>query len=235
MAGWKVMAIERFLNTFVRLLFPPKCIFCGKVLNINVDIEICVDCLKEVSFIDDTDIKSRKFWSRKNWYDGVICVYQYNSIVKRSIIRYKFYNRSSYYRTFGKILADRIRKAVKLSEFDLIMSVPLHKNKERKRGYNQSLLISKVLSKELGLRESSKLLIRLKDTGSQSLLDRKGRLDNLRGAFKVCSEDAVRNKKILLVDDVMTTGSTIDECSKVLKKAGAVKVVAAVIATGRKY
>jgi len=229
------MAIERFLNTVVRLLFPPKCIFCGKVLNINVDLEICADCLKEVSFIDDMDIRSGKFWSQKNWYDGVICVYQYNSVVKRSIIRYKFYNRSSYYRTFGKILADRIRKTVKIGEFDLIISVPLHKNRERKRGYNQSLLISKVLSKELGLREASSLLIRLKDTGSQSLLNRKDRLENLKGAFKVCSEDAVRNKNILLVADVMNTGSTIDECSKVLKKAGAAKVVAAVIATGRKY
>jgi len=229
------MAIERLLNTIVRLLFPPKCIFCGKVLSINVDVEICADCLKKVTFIDDMDLKSRKFWSHKNWYDGIICVYQYNSVVKGSIVRYKFYNRSSYYRTFGKILADRVKKTIKISDFDLIISVPLHRNKERKRGYNQSLLISKVLSKELGLRESSSLLIRLKDTGSQSLLNRKDRLDNLRGAFKVRSEDAVRNKNILLVDDVMTTGSTIDECSKVLKKAGAAKVVAAVIATGRKY
>lgn len=233
------MTIGSFLGTVLdyaaKVLFPPKCIFCGKVLNIDADVEICADCLKKISFIDDMDIKSGKFWSQKNWYDGVICVCQYNSIVKSSIIRYKFYNRSSYYRTFGKILADRVRKTVKLSEFDLIISVPLHRSRESKRGYNQSRLISKVLSRELGLKESSNLLVRIRDTSSQSLLDRKDRLDNLRGAFKVRNEDAVRNKRILLVDDVMTTGATINECSKVLKKAGAVKVVAAVIATGRKY
>lgn len=198
-------------------------------------MEICPGCSQEIQFTNEGDVRSSRFWSRKNWYDGLICVCNYNGIVKDSIIRYKFYNRSSYYRTFGKILADRIRKTTKYNEFDMLISVPLHRNRERSRGYNQSLLISKVLSRELGLKEGSNLLIRVRDTGSQSALDRKGRVVNLKGAFRVCDEDAVRNRKILLVDDVMTTGSTIDECSRALKKAGAAKVVGVVIATGRKY
>lgn len=227
--------IGRFSDAVARLLFPPKCIFCGKALNINVDVEICEDCSRQIPFVDDTDIRSNRFWSRKNWFDGLICVCHYSGIVKESIIRYKFYEKASYYRAFGKILADRVKKATKYDKFDIIISVPLHKSRERIRGYNQSFLISKVLSRELGLKECSNLLIRERNTESQRLFDRKGRMINLKDAFRVCDEAAIRSKKVLLVDDVMTTGSTLDECSRVLKKAGAVRVVGAVIATGRKY
>jgi ComF family protein len=120
-------------------------------------------------------------------------------------------------------------------KFDIIISVPLHKQKQRSRGYNQSYLISRILSREIGVMEGSYLLSRVKNTKSQSTLSKKERISNIENAFKVLRPCEIDGRRVLLVDDVLTTGCTLDECSKVLKAAGAIEVVAAVIASGRKY
>lgn len=148
-------------------------------------------------------------------------------------MRYKFFGKLSYYRTFAGLLTDKVNKMTNFNNFDIIISVPLHVNKEKIRGYNQSLLISKELSKRLGVPEYSRLLSRVRDTGSQSLLPKDKRYYNVKDAFKVCKTELIKDKTVLLVDDIMTTGNTIDECSRVLKAAGAKAVVGAVIATGR--
>ena len=119
------------------------------------------------------------------------------------------------------------------TKFDIIISVPLHKNREAKRGYNQARLVSGALSRITGIKEYSRLLVRNRNTGAQSLLDRKSRLVNLNDAFGITNERLIKDKNILLIDDIMTTGSTINECARTLKKAGARTVTAAVIATGQ--
>jgi ComF family protein len=167
--------------------------------------------------------------------DGIVCVCEYSGIIKHAVVRYKFYNKSSYYRTFAGLLADSVKKMTCGSKFDIIISVPLHRVKRRNRGYNQSLLISRVLSRKLGVPEGSKYLSRARNTDSQSLLSGEKRHINVLNAFRVDYADKVVGKDILLVDDVLTTGSTLNECCRVLKAAGAGRVVAAVIASGRKF
>lgn len=116
----------------------------------------------------------------------------------------------------------------------MIISIPLHHKKELSRGYNQALLISKALSRELKIPECSGVLKRIKYTDAQSLLKKGDRSINVKGAFRVINSDMIKDKSILLVDDILTTGSTANECSKVLKEAGARIVDAAVIASGKK-
>jgi ComF family protein len=225
--------MQDFFEKLLRLVFPPKCIFCGKVLPIDTRVGICQGCFKMLPFMNvKVSLLDRRNTS-KNYCDNVICVFRYDSIVRQAVVRYKFFGKSYYYRTLGRLLSEKIKKMTNFREFDIIISVPLYKARENLRGYNQALLLAKVVSRELSIPEQSRLLERLRNTGSQSLMPAYKRNTNVKGAFKVTDCNEVKNKVILLIDDVLTTGNTLNECSRVLKEAGAALVVAGVIATGR--
>ncbi len=216
------------INSILNFIFPPRCIFCGKLLGVKADISICPGCYVNIPFIN----RPIPFYG---FLDGIICVCEYSGIIKDAIIRYKFYNKSSYFRTFARLMSQRIKTETAGQKFDLIISVPLYKKKKAKRGYNQSYLISKFLSRELGIPEASYCLSRIRDTASQSLLSKDKRQANVYGAFRVNHARLVAGRNIILVDDVLTTGSTLNECCRALKDAGAEKVLGAVIASGRKF
>ena len=223
---------------FARLIFPPKCIFCEMVIMPEElhepEIYICPKCFNKIEFFECERYLVNRM-NHSNAFDEIVTLFKYTGMIKESILRFKYFDKPSYYRTFAKLLANRINKLTDASKFDMIISVPLHKRKEYLRGFNQSKLISKALSRELGIPEKSSLMVRLKDTESQSLLNREKRLSNIKGAFKVVEPCSVNGKRILLIDDVLTTGSTINECAKALKDAGAESVTAAVLATGRNF
>jgi len=221
------------INNIINLIFPPKCIFCGNIVNSCSHIEICENCFKRIPFMSENNQKS--FLRSYGYIDKIICVCEYSGIIKDSLIRYKFFEKSGYHRTFAKLLAEKVKKMTNYREFDIIISVPLHNEKEKARGYNQSKLISKIIGRELCLHENSGLLSRIKNTYSQSLLSKEERHFNVHGAFKINRTAEAIGKSILLVDDIMTTGSTLEECAKVLKEAGAKNVTAAIIASGRKF
>ncbi|HOQ37964.1 MAG TPA: ComF family protein [Acetivibrio sp.] len=220
--------LKRLLN----LIFPPKCIFCNKILYLNTDIYICKECFSKIEFREGGSIKSG---TGDDYFDSIVCVCEYTGIVKDAVKRFKFSNKPAYYRAFARLLSQKIKETMDYRLFDAIISVPLHPVRERTRGYNQSFLISTELSRELGIKEESNLLSRTRNTHSQSLLPRQDRLINVKGAFTVTDSSKVKDKTILLVDDVLTTGTTLNECSRVLKEAGAKKIVVAVIASGRRF
>jgi len=222
------------LNKVINVFYPPRCIFCRQVLSLDCEINICSRCNEELPYAKKEFLQTGEE-DEENFCDGAISVFRYKGIVKDSLIRFKFYSSPSYYRTFARLMAERFLEMAPAGDYDMIVSVPLHKQKEYARGYNQSRLISKALSREIKLPEKSKVIKRLKNTGSQSLLDKKDRRENIKGAFAIADADLVRNKSIILVDDIMTTGATLEECGRVLKEAGAKKVTALVVATGRKY
>lgn len=214
------------------LIFPPKCIFCGSLMDAGADLHICGACYKKIPFVAANPLRLSGR-CEAGVCDGAVSVFRYTGMVKHSLIRYKFYNRPGYYRTFARLLAKFILKVTNPTKFDMIISVPLHKTREFKRGYNQALLVAKALSREIGVRECSALLVRTRHTAAQSLLDRKSRLKNVKGAFSVTDAEKIRGKGILLVDDILTTGATINECGSILKEAGAKSVMVAVVATGQ--
>ncbi|HOQ08324.1 MAG TPA: ComF family protein [Clostridiales bacterium] len=220
---------DRILN----LIYPPRCIFCQQLLDYRAGIHICGQCFSKLPFSESTVIRTGGD-DGNGCCDGAISVFEYTGMVKESLIRFKFYNKPGYYMTYARLIADKLRKLANIREYDMVMSVPLHKHKEFMRGYNQAYLISKALSRIIKLPERSKVLKRERYTEAQSLLDRQKRNQNVKGAFSVRSPEKVKGKSVLLVDDILTTGSTLEECSRVLKQAGAVKVFAVVVATGRK-
>lgn len=224
---------KRITQKILNLVFPPRCIFCKQILSTEKDIEVCDLCYKKIPFINEKQSNDRIKVSPKGNIDYTICLCKYESIIKSSLIRFKFYEKPSYYRTFAKLLANKIKNMTNLDTIDIIISVPLHKKKKAQRGYNQSLLISRQLAKELCVIERSKLIKRIRNTDSQSLLKKKReRYLNVKDAFSVNNADSLVNKTVLLVDDISTTGFTLEECAKVLKRAGAKNIIGAVIASG---
>jgi competence protein ComFC len=216
------------------LFFPPRCIFCGKLLTIRSELEICSACYGQLPFISGRLALNNGPGSFDIYYDGIVCVCEYSGLIKRSLVRYKFMEKPSYYRAFAGLLIRKLKQVTNSQRFDMIISVPLHWKKKRARGYNQALLVSRQVSRLLKLPECSHMLVRCRETASQSLLKKTDRQSNVSGAFIVTNPAAVAGKSILLLDDVMTTGSTVNECCRALKAAGAREAVAAVIASGRR-
>lgn len=228
------LKVLKLFDKIIYSIYPLKCIFCQQLLSHDAVLHICGDCYAKLPFMEHAVIATSQE-GEEGCCDGAVSVFHYTGMVKESLIRFKFYNKPSYYRTYARLISDRLSEIVGIKQYDMVMSVPLHRHKEFSRGYNQAYLISKALSRELGLPEASRLLRRYRYTETQSLLDRQKRRQNVKGAFDVLSPKKINGKSVLLIDDILTTGSTLEECSRVLKLAGAKKVNAAVVATGRKF
>jgi competence protein ComFC len=213
----------------VKLLFPQKCIFCGKIIDYESDIEICKTCYKKIPFVDRINYEL----GFTRYYDNLICLCKYSGIIKECLIKFKFYEKVACYRVLSKLMAEKIKKVSNSKNYDMIMSVPLHRKKRKLRGYNQSLLVSRSISKRTGIPEQSLYLKKVRETESQSLLTREKRYLNVKAAFKISRPKEIKGRSVLIVDDIFTTGSTINECARVLKEAGASRVTALVIASGR--
>jgi ComF family protein len=134
--------------------------------------------------------------------------------------------------TLGSLLAD---KAKIINNIDLVIPVPLHRDKLKKRGFNQSQILAGYVSKKLGTKLDTKSLIRVKNTNAQSTLSRKGRLRNMEKAFVVLNNRNILNKKILIVDDIYTTGTIVSECAKALKAGGAREIIILTVASGKGF
>ncbi len=157
---------------------------------------------------------------------------RFDGVAKKTIYELK-YNKETY---VGKYLAQlafhTIENEYENVIFDYVTYIPLHKRKTKQRTFNQSKLIAQYIAKMLKVNLAADLLIRSKYTNTQTLLNFQERRKNISGAFKAANISKLENKTILLVDDVMTTGATVNECSKVLKTAGALNVYVITVARG---
>jgi len=229
--------LKRLGALLLNLIFPPRCIFCENLMPADTRINICKSCADTIPLSNSyMYLKTDKTeYANTDACDVFLWVYQYSGAVKAAIRRYKFHNKPSYFRTFSQILAYEIKNKLDIENIEMILCVPLHKQRERMRGYNQARLLSRAVSRELNIPDKSNLLVRVKNTKPQSLLGKEQRSENIKGAFRVVNENEIKGKKILLIDDILTTGATLNECARVLKEAGAIQVNAAVISSGRKY
>ncbi len=159
---------------------------------------------------------------------------EYDSLMRESIGRFKYKNRREYADFYVQELLRTCKEAVKSWGVELLVPVPLHKSRRKLRGFNQAELIARGLGRELGLPVSSELLLRTRKTVAQKELNDQERRANLKNAFQV-AKNKVSPKKILLIDDIYTTGSTIDAAAAVLLDHGAEKVYFLSISIGRGY
>lgn len=143
--------------------------------------------------------------------------------MKNSVGAFKYKGRQEYAEFYGKELARAYQKQLKRWDAEVLVPVPVHKSRYRKRGYNQAALIARSIAEQTGLFADEKLLARTKKTTAQKELSTKERIKNLQGAFQL-EKSVVQYKKIILVDDIYTTGSTADACADVLRKGGAEQI-----------
>jgi competence protein ComFC len=203
------------------------------LLKVGTPIYICEKCTGKVEYYNNCVNSLNLPREIETYCDGMVCVGKYSDSLKNSLKSFKFSNKPSYYRAFGKLLALKVQNTIQLGQIDMIIPVPLHRSRQKQRGYNQSYLIGECVAKLLCLPLESTILVKSSESKSQSVLSRNERLSNVEGLFKVVNADTIYNKNILIIDDIVTTGSTVNQCSKALKQAGASSVIAGVIATTR--
>ena len=209
---------ENFLN----LIFPEVCGFCDKTNKNN----LCKACELSLSKYQINCITKTK----GKYFDYLFSALKYENAVREKIIKYKFNEKSYLYKTFAKIIIKNKKIYRFLKLYDIIISVPMHKHKKSVRGYNQSELIAREIAKQMELKFEKDILVKQRKTEVQSTLTKTQRIKNVKGVFFITDFTKVRGKKVILVDDIYTTGSTVNECSKVLKRAGAKEICVVTIA-----
>lgn len=223
-------------------IFPRTCVFCDEV--INDERGICINCEKLIEYVEEPKCKKcgkpvtneeqeycYDCTKIQHIYMRGFSTYIYNEVVKESIYRFKYHNRREYAKYYGESICYRFADEIKRLGIEAIIPVPIHRKKQLERGYNQAELIARVIGNEMKLPVVSDLLIRQKYTKPQKELSNSERGKNLENAF-IVTENVVKCKKVLLVDDIYTTGSTVDACSKVLLEAGAESVYFVSISIG---
>lgn len=204
-----------------RLLFPPKCTLCQTLLT-KQETDLCHHCR-----IQTPEFQKGKF--NFSFLAGWTAVWYYKDDVRQSLLRYKFYNARSYAEIYGRFLAMKLQRDG-LDHFDILTWVPTGTVRRLKRGYDHVALIGKSVSRELG-QPLTKVLKKVRNTPPQSgIHDPAGRRANVLGAYRVIDPDAITGKKVLLLDDIITTGATVSECARVLLTAGAKEVTCAAVA-----
>lgn len=226
------------MDLLLNWLYPPRCVFCNNIIPIDKynKFDVCSNCIEKIPFIKEpTCYKCGKNISQikelcndcsktEHIYTKGWIALEYNDMTKEAIHRFKYNNFPRYSKTFAEIMYKAMKdKNILDYKFDLIVSVPIHKNRFNKRGYNQSELLAKELSSKLNVPYKS-LIKRIKDTKAQSSLSPKERYNNLKEAFEIDIKEAFKinntNKNILIVDDIYTTGSTINACANRLIDIG---------------
>ena len=204
------------------LIYPPTCGFCGKINKKH----LCTKCANKIKKYEIGRIDR----IHNKYFNYQIKILKYENEIRDKIIDYKF-NESSYlYKTFGKIILNNEKIYGFLKNYDIILCVPIHIRRKMQRGYNQSELIANEIAKNTGITYMAKNLVKIKNTEKQSTLTKSQRVENVENAFAVKEANKIVNKKIILFDDIYTTGSTVNECSRVLKKAGAKEIAVLTVA-----
>lgn len=211
---------DRILDFF----FPPRCAFCGAILEESGD-GVCSACRKALPRAAETERKC-------DFVRAYTAPFYYEEPVRQGMLAYKFRNAPSRGKVFGRMIGeDLLRRGI--DGFDLISWVPLSAKRHRRRGYDQARLLAEAAAEALGTK-AVPLLRKARDVSPQSRLRTpEERRANISGCYVVRSADAVRGKRILLIDDIITTGSTLSECARMLLTAGAVSVCGAALACHR--
>lgn len=240
-----IAAVRRGSAALLSLFYPPHCAACGA--STEAGTHLCLACSEQVMRIEPPfcQVCSQPFagaitgqftcancGDRGFHFDCAVAPFMSRGVVREFIHRFK-YDREFFLRhPLAAWAAEGLRdERIAAQPFDFLVPVPLHSARKREREFNQAEAIAELLAKQTGV-AVYRALKRVRYTTTQTRLDRHERMENLRGAFRVRHPARVHKRHLLLVDDVFTTGSTADECARVLCEAGAASVRALVVARG---
>ncbi len=234
---------SELLQATLSLLYPASCPICGKSLwagkylcdgcetrMLRIVAPFCERCSEPFEGSVTSAFSCANCAHRTIYFDAAVSAYRGRGVVREIIHEFK-YARQMHLR---HLLAEWLKAALdderlRNVSFDLMVPVPLHPARQRERGFNQASLLAESLSAEISL-PCRAILERIRYTTTQTALDRSERMENLHNAFRLRKKADVRGLRVLLIDDVLTTGATLSECARVLKRAGAISVHAATAA-----
>ncbi|MEA4920708.1 MAG: ComF family protein [Clostridiaceae bacterium] len=219
------MMLERILD----LLFPPKCTFCHELLQKDEKrVGICSHCMDLLEQNHEGGKLNGEFFDK-----GLYC-FEYEGNIRKSLHRFKFGGRKEYAGIYARYLLKIAEEDKDFHDGDIITYVPTNRKNIRKRGYNHSALIAKEVSERMGI-PLCECLKKTRDTSAMFGLKPHERRANISGAIALdCAKEQIEGKRVIIIDDIFTTGATAGECSWVLKTAGAQKVFVLTVAKTEK-
>lgn len=214
--------MKKILDFLLNLLYPNVCGFCGKI-NEN---SLCEKCEEEI----DKKLLYKIEKKKDMFFEEHIYLANYEGNFRESILSYKFFDKSYMYKTFAKLILKNEKICRIIKSYNIIIAVPMYKKKKLLRGYNQSELIAKELARNIKEIEFIHGLKKVKNNKKQSSLDKQNRLENVKNVYEIQNKQIIENRKIILFDDIYTTGSTVNECSRILKQNGAKEIIVMTLA-----
>lgn len=215
------MLLEKVLIFLLSIIYPQYCLLCGKESK-----EVCCkQCDEEVNF--KTEIKL----SSEYYFDKYIYLYRYENDIRKLILDYKFNDKSYLYKFFSEKIIKNKKICRIFESYDIIIPVPIHKKRKSERGYNQSELIAKDISKKIiGLKFENRIVVKKRNNQRQSKLTKQERKKNVIDAYQIVNSEKIKDKRVILFDDIYTTGNTVNEISKLLKQNGVKEILVFTIA-----
>jgi ComF family protein len=231
-----MVKFSEYINSLIHLIYPELCMACNKRTT-DINNTFCLDCYTELPFTHHTDLRENDFSDHfkgkfRISFATSLFYFVKTGVVQNIIKQLKYHSKDTYGIKIGQLFGITFQDSEFVKSVDIIVPVPLHKKKEAKRGYNQSLKFGEGISSYLNIPVSKGNLIRVKNTLSQTQMNNEARIRNVKDAFQVTNPEEFINKHILLVDDVLTTGSTLLECAVTLKDIPGITISMATIAMG---
>lgn len=219
---------------------------CGAILGSEEKLRICPECLSQISFIESPicpccglpfinyegadHLCGECSTSSKQFFSVARSVGKFETSLLDVIHQFKYKGKIAAGETIGRLMAEFEDDSFSSKGYSLIMPVPLHRKRLKERGFNQSLILARVIAERHSIRLDFNTLKRTIHTMPQTSLGREQRGKNVKGAFEVTDGEGIKGEKVLLIDDVYTTGSTVNECARVLVKSGAAEVAVLTLA-----
>lgn len=227
-------------ETILNILFPRRCPVCGEITKPAGSL-ICPSCFQKLSFVKAPICKKcgkeiiseiqeycDDCMTHRHTFEHGVALINYDETARKSMVQIKYKNKREYLDFYGRAMALRYEKTIERMQVDAIVPIPVHRSRRRRRGFNQAEVLAEIMAGHLKIPVKPEMLVRSKRTLPQKELSAAERLKNLSGAF-LSGEIPEGVKSVLLVDDIYTTGSTIEACSRVLRNAGIGRIYFAVI------
>ncbi|KKO17921.1 MAG: hypothetical protein B6D35_03430 [Candidatus Brocadia sp. UTAMX2] len=244
------MVVHEYLHAFLDIFYSRSCLHCNSNLNSSYDLYLCADCTKRISYvraahcircgaalgphgISTAPEGCMQCEGRRLPFTTAISVTYYEGVIKTLIHKFKYSGQKFLFHTLNDIMLSQNAVKEIIPNIDVIVPVPLHWMKKMRRGFNQSELLAQGIQRYFSKPVSTNNLCRIRNTASQTQLSKRQRQVNIWNAFRVNDPESFREKRILLVDDVLTTGVTAAECAKKLKQSGARSVHLLILATAK--
>lgn len=239
------MIVNDFFHEISDTLFPPLCLSCSEVLPSGPQEVFCPECRRQITFITGNrcpvcgitfpdspsgDHLCGSCLENRPWFSSARAAVAYDGVILDAIHQFKYGRNITTGAALASFLADFDFTDMDFGIFDAIVPIPLHIKRLRERGFNQSLILARALGEKYGIEVDFSLLKRCKLTLTQTGLNKKEREKNISGAFVAAEPARIHGRNLILVDDVYTTGATINECAKTLIKAGAEQVAVLTLA-----